>query len=978
MIVAENMRGMLRSFGYSVPPPATSGEEAIRRVETARPDLVLIDLQLQDGIDGVQTAEQIRSRFDVPVVYLTAYTDDRTLQRATATEPYGYIVKPFAVGELRCAIETALQRYELYRKAKESEARYRGIVEAQAELVLRLSPVGTLIFVNEACCRFFGKPREELIGQDFLSLIAADDRSATRERLSSLTRKNPSTTADSRVETGGGKPAVVWWDYQAIFSAQGRLFEFQVVGRDYTGRWQAEKRLKERNAFLEQINKASQAFVSSLDLDQVLATILEELRKQLRVVASSVWLTDPETNELVCHYATEPSSKMVRGWRLAPGQGIAGWVAETGQSEIVPDLRSHRRHFGGVDDQTKLDLASMVAVPLRVKERVIGVIEVMDRRPGHFSKADLGYVEVLAQAASVAVENAYLYQEARRLRAFNEDIVQSMDEGIVLESEAGVITFVNPRLAGLLGYGAQELVGRQWTDILAPDQVPTITAERSRWPGVVTGRYETALLTRDGERVPVIVSARSLFRDLPEARDETLDPRSGTRYVGMLSVFTDIRERKQSEQALQRRLETEQMIASLSTRFINAAAERTDEELHFALKSIGEFLGVDHSFLDLLNSDGDAVEQMHEWHAAGVAASPNGHLGLSLQGLPWAAERLLISEIVNVPHITRLPAEAAAEKAFMQGQGIQSMVCVPLAQGQRLVGLLGLCSYRGERQWSEDDTSLLRLMAGIFMNVLAHRRAEEQVQTSLREKEVLLKEIHHRVKNNLQVICSLVGLQGDMVDDPHAIQAFEDTQNRVRSMALIHEKLYQSADLSRIDAAEYIRELSEYLVAAYAGVRQDIALIVKADHASLEIDVTIPCALIINELVSNAVRHAFPPGWEKKAGSASPRPTIRVDFQHDRETDRFSLMVRDNGVGLQPDFDLSRLHSLGLQLVAMLTEQMGGTLAIERDDGTAFRIAFQGGPHGRPKGLQETRELSQGGTRSARGEHSDPPVRHHD
>ena len=373
-----------------------------------------------------------------------------------------------------------------------------------------------------------------------------------------MSRKTPVVTGDARIEAGNGRERRMWWNYTAAYNEQGRLTAIQAVGRDITGRWQTEEALRQRNAWLEQINQASQTFVSSLDLDQVLARILETLRQHLNVTASSVWLTDEKTDELVCYYATEPSKKVVLGWRLAPGQGIAGWVARTGQSLIVPEVRRDPRHFRAVDDQTGLRVTSMISVPLRVKERVIGVIEVMDRTTNRFTPADLKYVEMLAAAASTAIENAHVYREANRLRAFNEDIVQSMDEGIMLENEAGIITFVNPRLARWLGMEAEAVVGRHWSDVLAPDQVLTMVAERNRWPRSVISRYETVLMTQAGEQIPVMVSARSRFREEPGARVEQLDHQSGGQYAGALSVFADIRELKRAEQAVEQRLAAEE------------------------------------------------------------------------------------------------------------------------------------------------------------------------------------------------------------------------------------------------------------------------------------------------------------------------------------------------------------------------------------------------------------------------------------
>ncbi len=171
--------------------------------------------------------------------------------------------------------------------------------------------------------------------------------------------------------------------------------------------------LQKRNSELTLLNRAGQAFVTTLDLDQVLSTILEEVRNLLGVVACSVWLVDRETDELVCQQITDPKSEVVRGWRLAPGQGLAGWVVQNGRSLNVPDVSQEKRHFKGVDHKTGLPLRSILSVPLWVKQRPIGVIQVVDSTVNRFDSTDMRLLEALAATAAVAIENAELYEQTR-------------------------------------------------------------------------------------------------------------------------------------------------------------------------------------------------------------------------------------------------------------------------------------------------------------------------------------------------------------------------------------------------------------------------------------------------------------------------------------------------------------------------------------------------------------------------------------
>jgi signal transduction histidine kinase len=207
--------------------------------------------------------------------------------------------------------------------------------------------------------------------------------------------------------------------------------------------------------------------------------------------------------------------------------------------------------------------------------------------------------------------------------------------------------------------------------------------------------------------------------------------------------------------------------------------------------------------------------------------------------------------------------------------------------------------------------------------------AQALLQASLHEKEVLLREIHHRVKNNLQVIGSLLHLQSDQLKDPEGLALFEDMQNRIRSMALIHESLYQTGDLARFNFAGYIESLSTHLVQSYQAETSHIRLYTALDKLAFDVDTAIPCGMLLNELLTNALKYAFPDG---RAGD------IHIVLR--AEAGQVTLSVRDTGIGLPESLDFRNTESLGLQLVCMLTEQLGGTMTLTRERGTAFTVTF--------------------------------------
>jgi len=250
--------------------------------------------------------------------------------------------------------------------------------------------------------------------------------------------------------------------------------------------------------------------------------------------------------------------------------------------------------------------------------------------------------------------------------------------------------------------------------------------------------------------------------------------------------------------------------------------------------------------------------------------------------------------------------------------------------------MLRLLSKDGKYIWTEqrsvpvyDESGEMVAFESITRDVTDRVYAEKQLKSSLEEKEMLLKEVHHRVKNNMQVISSLLNLQSDSIKDPQVFEIFKESRNRVKSMAVIHEKLYKSVDFKHIDFGEYIRNLAADLFKSYRSKPGDIQLKINVENVMLGIDTAIPCGLIINELVSNALKHAFPEGRKGE-----------INIELFRNGDKFTLVVGDDGVGLPKGLDFRQTESLGLMLVRTLTQQLGGTIELSRNLGTEFKIIF--------------------------------------
>lgn len=276
------------------------------------------------------------------------------------------------------------------------------------------------------------------------------------------------------------------------------------------------------------------------------------------------------------------------------------------------------------------------------------------------------------------------------------------------------------------------------------------------------------------------------------------------------------------------------------------------------------------------------------------------------------------------PDIARISADAD-DIVFGRGMPYTYETVVPYEDGTKHTIVIHKAPFSGNGR--EVDG-----LVGVIMDITDLKRSEERLRVSLNEKEVLLKEIHHRVKNNLQIISSLLSLQSVHIHDQKLLDMFRDSQTRVRTMALVHQKLYQSDNFARISFNDYARDLLRDIFRSYGAMAENIHYEIDSDGTSLDIDTMMPIGLILSELVSNSIKHAFP---------RNPKGVISVSFRKPR-SGGIALTVADDGTGFPEGFDMEDTCSLGLQLVVTLMEQLEGRIEIVNDNGARIIMIMRG------------------------------------
>jgi PAS domain S-box-containing protein len=696
-IVAADIRARLTALGYSVPAVAASAEEAVQRAHELHPDIMVADIVLEGTLDGIEAVQQIRKRLDIPVVYLTAYSDEKTVQRAKLTEPVGYILKPFDERELRFTIEVGLYKHQVEKRLRDREEKFRQLADHPGEVLWMMDAnSGETLYISPAYEQIWGRSYRELPAtlDGWVQPVHPDDRPKVLE-------------AYNAALTG---------------TLEDRGLEYRITRPDGSTRW--------------------------------------------------VWS------------------------RIYPILNAAGDVY---------------RIAGTSNDITK---------------------------------------------QKWAWESLRESEERYRLMADNATDLISR------HSAQGVYLYASPASRALLGFRPEELLGTSAYGYLHPDDTDAIRradADGGTFLSAGTAMYRVR--RKDGAYVWFESSARVVRHPLTGEVQE------------VIVVSRDITARRRAEEALRR--------------------------YEFIANSSNEFMTL--------------INREYVYEAANTAyCKAHGREREQIVGRS-------VSDVWGQETFTGV-IKGYLDHCFA-GNDVQYERWFDFGSSGRRYVAVNYCPYRGE---SGEVTHAVV----VSHDLTDRKRDEDAIHASLKEKEMLLKEIHHRVKNNLQVISSLLNLQSNSIESKETRELVRESQNRVRSMALIHEKLYQSESLAQVQFAEYLRNLTRDLFRSYSA--GGVGLKLQAEEIPLDVDTAIPCGLIINELVSNALKYAFPAG---RTGD------LHISFlKISRE--RCAMTVTDNGVGLPADIDVKNPKTLGLQLVNMLVNQLHGTLDVVTDGGTTFMVTF--------------------------------------
>jgi len=723
---------------------------------------------------------------------------------------------------------------------------------------------------------------------------------------------------------------------------------------------------KEHQAkLLAGLHQAAVAVSSSLEIDELLEILVKRLGDILDVSRAYICDINLETAQ----------SKVLAEWININSPNITsnlGTLIDLRDFPIIYQSILTNEPFIVHKDDSDLSredfrniqtngLHSCLIIPFVVQKRLIGFMELWETRWERvFTDEDIRICQTLAADAAAALERARLFEterEQRRLAEAIQDAAAVVNSSLELDTVLDIIfgqvekvvkgdTFnimlIEGSIAKIIrghGYDGEEGIKTVQEYRMSIEEFPTLNHMSK------TGK---ALVIPDTSNDPLW----TYQEDWQKPQSFIGAPiRFGERTIGFLNVNGNRTNQFTADDALW--LET---FANTAAAALERArlfqAERDQRMLSEALQKAASILSsslkleqvFDH-ILEQLKTviSGENINIMLIEGDIAKIVRWQGYKRLKVEN-KLSSYRMPIHDYYNTTEMMNTSKAIFVEDTRLSPhweirpdwEWLRSYVGAPIILNGKIAGFINVHGTQ-PNMFDDEDAARLEVFALHASTAIQNAQLYEKIIDSLEEKEILLKEIHHRVKNNLQIITSLLSLQSGQIKNDFVNSTFQESQNRVHAMAMVHDKLYRSANIARINFGEYIQDLAHYLHGVYRSQHQKVKLEFQVEHISLDIDAAIPCGLILNELISNAFKHAFPFDDEHKETEVNS--LLRIELEAS-QSNQICMKVSSNGVLASKNLDIVTPKSLGLQLVSSLANQISGAFDLEVTDVTIFSISF--------------------------------------
>jgi PAS domain S-box-containing protein len=884
LISANDLKEILISFGYHVTGIASTGERAVELVDEACPDLILMDINLGSGINGIEAAERILSQVSIPIIYVSAYMNSAMVTRAKVTNPYGYILKPFDIRELRTVIEIAFYRYEQNEQSKKgydeleqrvakrtadlkrinddlrkSEEHYRSLFDSVPVGVYRSSPAGQILHANRELVHILEYPdRESLMAVNVHDIYA-----------------NP----EDRKQ------------WQTIIGRDGRVRNFEVQYRTYDGStiWVRDSgeatrddsgRVVYYDGNVEDITERKRAEVG-----------LAESEKRYRAVVE-------DQTELICRFVPDGTLTFVndaycRYFGLDRNDCIGKRHTVVLPSEDNRKMKTH--------------IASLTpAHPFSsIRHRIImpsGEVR-WQRWSDRAIFDEIGAVKEYQSVGRDITDVIQAEEALRETKEYLEKLIQYANAPIIVWNPHLQVIEFNHAFETITGITRDEVIGQN-LEVLFPEKSREESLEliQRTSDGLSLETVEIPIRHVSGEIHIILWNSANIVNP-----DRTI--------IATIAQGWDITKRRQVEQAHLESEEHYRQLVEMSPDAILILNDSRIMELNsaaltlFGYSSPGQLTG--RSFTSLVHPDSlKAFKKWIRWEMdAKIPASTLEQKIVHLNG-------------------TILDIEAAAVPITYHGRQAVQVIARDITQRKMLENQVKNHQEILEKQVQDRTIDLLRSNEQLKMEVVERKAMQEELTIASNEKDLLLREIHHRVKNNLQLIIGLIDMTKMRTHEPAITAVLTDIMAKIHTMGFVHTRLYESKRFDKINMKQQVTELVDMTSGFYSHEHCTIDFAIDCDEIYLPVDLAMPCALALNELLSNIHKHAF-----------KGRRSGLVEISSSRKYSKIRMVIRDNGVGLPKGFDIEQSNRLGLKLMrALVEQQLHGSVTITSENGTRVVI----------------------------------------
>ena len=773
------------------------------------------------------------------------------------------------------------KKNRIYNELEQSENRFRTIFEkAPLGIGLTKSTTGEVTNMNNQFSKIIGRSEEEISHLNWGSITHPED---IKKELENMEKMNSGEIQGFKMTKRYFRPdqSIVWVNV-AITPIENydteEAYHLCMI-EDITEKREAEIIIRNREILIQQnVLLELNLLKSEMDFNEKIKYILSKSSQSLNCEHTGLWMINDEGISTEHFYKLGVGDFVERNSYTKKEYPVFFKELEKNQNIVINDVYSHPATIEFVDYFKNLNVTSLLIIPLKKDNKLIGIFYFENIGTNkYWSKSEEVFSQSISEFIILAFESEELKQAKEKLK-INEErwkfAVLGSNDGLLDWDVETSKVYRSSRWYEMLGFETKELDNtiQEWLGRIHKDDIFEVNVELQKHFQNKTKSYVTEyrILCKDGSYKWILDRGKII------SRDENGNP---LRIVG---TSTDITKRKRAEDDL---LQSEGKLKAIFEGSNDAILLLTENRFFDCNPKAFEMFGI------------ESKEELSQISPSDISpeVQPDGQKSFEKSK---EMIRIAFEKGVNRFEWTH---------RHKNGEIISTEV------------LLSAFEYGGDV-----------VLQATVQDITNRKIAEEHIKKSLHEKEVLLKEVHHRVKNNLQIISSILNLQSATITDQNTMDLLKNSQNRIRSMSLIHELLYQTKDFSTINFSEYIVSISTNLFQSY-NQNKNTKLILELDTLFLDLDIAIPCGLIINELVTNSLKYSFDIN----------QTNGEVKIQLSQKEDDVFLKIEDNGKGFPNDIDFRETESLGMQLVVSLIDQIDGEIILENTRGAKYELRFK-------------------------------------